>query len=229
MSRLSVDEIQSRVAARVDQDEDTSAIATDDYSLRLKYINMAQTEWAEAYDWDVLYTEFNGNVSTSAGNASIVLPQNFRKLASFPEIVYDGTNTASFPAVDPLDDKQYGSTDKRVWIVGNPQDQYILRVFGTTLASGASYKVPYFKSVGSLVSPANIPMVPNADFLVQRTVAQVWESREDPRFPQAKAEAQQLLANMLEFENVKNPVYDDRVKTQDETRYGLRWGEQEDA
>ena len=225
MARLSVNEIQSRIAAVIDQDEDTSAIATDDYSLRLKYLNMAQSEWAETYDWDVLYTEFNSLVSTSAGNASIALPINFRKLASFPEIVYDGTNTAKFPAVDPLDDTQYGSTDKRVWILGNPQDSYTLRVFGTTLASGASVRVPYFRSVGSLASPVDIASVPNPDFLVKWTVAKVWESREDPRFPQAKAEAEQLLSNMIEFENVKNPVYNDRVKTQDETRYGFRWGE----
>ena len=224
MARLSTDEIQSRIAAVVDQDEDTSAISTDDYSLRLKYLNMAQSEWAETYDWDVLYTEYHMNVSTATGNASIALPQNFRKLASFPQIVYDGTNGASFPAVDLLDDKQYASTDKRVEILGNPEDTYTLHVLGVDLSSGASVMVPYFKSVGSLASPANIPTIPNADFLVKWSIAKVWESREDPRFPQAKAEAQQLLSNMIEFENTKNPVYNDSVKTQDETRWGFRWG-----
>ena len=226
MANISVDEIQGRVAAVTDQDENTANISSTDYSLRLKYINMALREWAEASDWQTLFSEYNMRVSTSTGNASIVLPTDFRKLAGFPKITFDGTETKEFPEVLPQEDGQYTSTDRRIWILGNPTDNYILRVFGSTLASGASVKVPYYASPQSLVSPANIAEIPNQDYLVQRTIAHVWEAREDNRFPQAKAEAEKILANMLEYENVfsRAAAYD-RAKTVDETKYGnFRWG-----
>ena len=225
MSRITVDEIQSQVAGMVDLDEDTSVLSSDDYSLRLSYINRAQREWAEISDWQVLYDEYNVLVSTSTGNASIALPNNFRKLASVPLIPYNSTDTDKYLEVLPQQDNQYNDYDNRVWVLGSPNEGYTLRVFGSTLASGASVKVPFYRSPASLASPANIPTVPNAEYLVQRVVSYVWESREDARFPQAKAEADKILQNMLEYENVYNRASDyDRIKTVEQTRYNFRLG-----
>lgn len=223
MGKLTVDEIQGRIAGIVDQDEQTSNISTNDYSLRLKYMNMAQSEWAELYDWQALYKEYHLQIPSATGNASIVLPGDFRKLASYPVIVADG-QAVEFPEVRPQEDGRYLDTDKRVLVLGNPYDGYTLRVKGTELASGASVKVPYYASAGSLVSPLDSSMIPNADYLVARTVAYLWEAREDPRFPQMKAEAERILANLLERENVPSEAADGRVKTIDEARYGFRMG-----
>ena len=225
MSNISVDELQSEIASVIDQDESTSNIDPTDYSLRLRYINRALKEWAEINDWQVLYNEYNMLVSTSTGNASIALPSNFRKLASFPQITHDGTTTDQFPEVLPQEDKQYSDTDKRVWIMGNPRTGYILRVHGVTLVSGASVKVPYYASPQSLVSPADIADIPNPEYLVQRTIALLWEADEDARYPQAKADAENILRNMIEYENVFNRASQyDSVKTVEQTKYNFRIG-----
>lgn len=215
--RITVDEIQSRVAAIVDQDEDTSAVSSTDYSLRLKYINKALHEWSEIADWQTLYKEYNVLVSTSTGNASVALPSDFRKLASFPMITHDGATTDQFIEVLPQEDGRYHENDKRVWLMGNPYEGYILRVLGASLISGASIKVPYYASCQSLASPANVTEIPNADYLVERTIALLWEAREDARFPQKKAEAERILQNMLERENTYNYASDyDHIRTVDE-------------
>lgn len=226
MSRISVDEIQSRAAAYLDQDETTSNISSTDYSLRLKYINMALTEWQDATHWQTLYSEYNVLVSTSTGNASIALPRNFRKLASYPLITHDGVTTDTFSETPPQSQAQYLSTDKRIEILGNPNSSYTMRVYGVTLVSGASVKVPYYMSAGSLASPADIAEIPNGDFLTKRTIAYVLEAREDARFPGLKDEADRILANMIDFENVFSQAStDDRVKTIDETKNAdFRWG-----
>ena len=225
MARSTIDSIQSRVAGFVDQDENTSNIDSTDYSLRLSYINRSMMKWAEIQDWQVLFKEYNMLVSTSTGNASVILPVDFRKLAGFPKITFDATNTTEYPEVLPQEDG-YEASEKRVWILGDPSDRYILRVFGATLASGASVKVPYFASPVSLASPADIPEIPNTEYLVQDCIAQIWESREDNRFPQAKAEAEKILQNMMTFENSPNNASDYwRAKTVDETKYGFRWGD----
>lgn len=223
--RSTVDSIQSRVAAIIDQDENTSNIDSSDYSLRLSYINRSLFRWAEIQDWQVLFKEFNGIISTSTGNASVVLPTDFRKLAGYPKIVTDGTTTHEYSEVLPQEDG-YEPSERRLWILGNPNSRYIMRVFGATLASGASVKVPYWSSPVSLASPANIAEIPNTEYLVQDCVAQVWESREDNRFPQAKADAERILQNMMTFENTHNKASAyNRVKTVDEVKYGMRWGE----
>ena len=225
MARISVDELQARIAAVTDRDENTSNIIATDYSLRLKYINMALHEWQEINDWQTLYAEYNVLVSTSTGNASIVLPEDFRKLASYPMITSDGATTYKFTETRPQEGAQYGTSDKRVEILGNPQDRYILRVYGTTLVSGASVKVPYYMSAQSLASPANIAEIPNPEYLVKRSIAYIWETSEDPRFPQAKAEAEKILQNMINYENVFSEASSfGSVKTVDESKYNFRFG-----
>jgi len=224
---MTVDNVQSRIAALIDQDENTSNVSSTDYSLRLNYINQANREWEEATDWQVLYKEYNMNISTSTGNASVVLPADFRRLASYPLITHDGATTDQFPESKGQEAGLYNSTDKRVEVLGNSYDKYTLRVFGVDMVSGASVKVPYFKSAISLVSPANVSEIPNPEFLVKRTVAYLWEAREDGRFPQMKGEADRILANMIDRENVFSVAStDSRVKTSDEIRHGdFRWGE----
>ena len=225
MSNISVDNLQGRIAAVVDQNEDVNDIPSSDYSLRLQYMNMALTEWAEIYDWQTLYKEYNSLVSTSSGNASIVLPSDFRKLASFPKITWDGSTTDEFPEVRPQEDGRYTDNDKRVNIFGNPYDGYILRVKGVELISGASVKVPYYSSPQSLASPIDVPQMPNPDYLVQRTVSYIWESREDARFPQAKVEAEKILRNMIEQENVFSEASTfGRIQSADERKNDFRWG-----
>ena len=226
MGQISVDEIQSRISSYSDQDENTSNISATDYSLRLKYINMALTEWQEATDWQTLYTEYNVLISTSTGNASVALPANFRKIASYPVITWDGVTSDKFPEVRPQEAAQYSSTDRYVSILGNPQDTYTLRIYGATLSSGASVKVPYYMSAQSLVSPANIAEIPNPDYLVKRSLAYLLEAREDARFPQMKQEAERILGSMIDYENVFSEASTfDRVKTVEETKYGFRMGE----
>ncbi len=98
-------------------------------------------------------------------------------------------------------------------------------VKGCDLTSGASVQVPYYSSAGSLASPANITLCPNPDYLVQRTVAYIWEAREDARFPQAKVEAEKILRNMIEYENVfGEAAVHSRVKVWEESHNDFRWG-----
>lgn len=181
---------------------------------------MAQHEWQEAYDWQTLYKEHNVLVSTATGNASIALPADFRRLASYPRIAGD-----DYAETRPQEASRYLPTDKRVEILGNPGDTYTLRVYGATLGSGTSVSIPYYASAGSLATSSDISMVPNADYLVRRAVAYLWEAREDARFPQMKQEAERILANMLERENVHGEASTfDRVRTVEETRYNFRMG-----
>ena len=220
-----LDNIQSKVSSILDQNEDTSDISAADYSLRREYINMAQREWAETSDWRSLYRESNLRVSTSTGNASVVMPADFRKLANFPRITFDGVTSEYFPEIRPQERYMYADTDRYITITGDQNAGFVMFINAGTLASGASIGLPYYRSPASLVSPANIAMCPNPEYLVQRTLAYWWESAADTRFPQAKAEADKILRQMLEYEQVYGEGYDNRVYTVERTDFNsFRWG-----
>ena len=227
----SVDDIQSRVAAVVDQNEDTDDIQTSDYSLRLKYINRRERMWSEIGKWQSLYKEYNCLASTSTGNCSVALPDDFRMIASSPKITYDGTNTNVFPEIRGQEEARFSkASDKYVKVLGNKHSGFTLVVNPATtsrqMASGASINVPYFSVPTSHASPSNVVICPNPDYLVQGTIADIWEAREDARFQGAKVEANLILQNMMEFENTPSEAaYDDRVRTVDQARSNFRWGE----
>ena len=223
--KVTLDGIQEKVAAVLDQNESTSAISAADYSLRRTYINMAQREWSEAYDWKSLYRESSLRVSTSTGNASVLLPLDFRKLANFPKITYDGVTTEFFHEIRPQEKYMFADTDRFIYIMGDQNAGHIMFINVSTLASGASIQLPYYRSPASLVSPADISMCPNPEYLVQRSLAYWWESGSDARFPQAKAESDKILKQMLEHEQVYGEGYDNKVYTVERTDFNsFRWG-----
>ncbi len=223
---VSLDNIQARVAAVADQNENTSDIDTADYSLRREYINMSQREWSETYDWQALYKENNSLISTNTANASVALPGDFRKLAAEPLITYDGATSSNFPEIRAQEIRTYDPTVNYVYILGNQADNYTMVVnTDAIMASGASIHLPYYASPASLVSPANIAMCPNPEYLVQRTLAYIWEGQADVRFQQARAEADKILEKMLEFEQTFGESYYDRVNTTERNQFNnFRWG-----
>lgn len=224
---LNVSQLQKRIAAIVDQDATEPTVAGDDWNLRLEFINMAQKEWSESYAWQVLYKEFYSQTSVSTGNATLSLPNDFRKLSSFPRIASgDGTSVDSYSEIRPQEKDQYSDTDKYVCIIGTEKDGYKMYIHPESLCSGASILVPYLSTPSSLATTTDVSPCPAPEYLIQRSIAYLWEAREDNRFPLAKAEADKILARLLEFESTYNDASAyDRVKTREEKYYSFRIGE----
>lgn len=226
---ISVDDIQSDVASTVDQDPDTANIDTTDYALRLNYLNGREREWAEFGKWQALVKEYNTLTSTSSGNCSISLPSDYRSMAILPKITFDGANTLDFQNIRPQDESKFDpKSSSYVKIMGNPASGYTMIVNTVNndrqLASGASIKIIYYATPASLLSPADLVACPNPNFLVQGVIADVWQSKEDPRYRQAQVDANLLLQNMQESENTPSEQsYGAEVRTV-EQRSNFRWG-----
>lgn len=221
---MTLDNIQSDIAAYADDDPTVSNISSTDYSLRLSFINQSVREYSEAKNWKHLYKEYNVLISTSTGNATVVLPSNFRRPASFPKIA-NANSEDLFPETDPLSAGQYSSTTKRVEFLGNQNSGFSMRIYGTTLSSGASVMVPYYASAVSLASPSDVTDCPDPRFLVKRTLAYLLETRDDGRWVSMRQEANQILSNMIDNETTVSVASDEnRVKTINEIRNRPRIG-----
>ena len=222
---ISVTEIQNRISSLVDQSGTAPTEGGTDWSTRLSYLNTALHEFEQLYDWQALYKEYTTFTSTSTGNTSISLPQDFRKFGSFPQLL--GTD---FPEIRPQEKSGKLVSDKYVYILGNPAVGHTMVVNSglsdRQLPSGASIFVSYYATAGSLVSGSQVPQIPDPDFLVKRTVALHWEASDDARYQVAKGEADKILQRMLERENVHSEANNDgsMVRNVEQTKYSFRIG-----
>lgn len=209
----------------MDQSSTAPATTESTWTIRLNAINRAQLDWANSYEWEASKKVFNGIISTSTGNASVAMPRDFRKLDGFPRIVSDGTNTYDFVVDDPSNNRRYNDSDKYANLLGNPADGYTLYVSANTLASGASISFTYYSFPATLATTTSVTPVPDPTYVVQRALYYLYKANEDGRFPEAKVEADRILARMLEYENVLGISNVGRkVPVGDQKNYSFRIG-----
>jgi hypothetical protein len=208
MAVQTLQQIQDQIAFEIDGNASIST-SNSDWGYRLYPINRALSDWAETYDWEVLKKVHNGLISTSTANASYALPSDFRKLDGFPR-VGNAIGLTELTAVDPSKTTQYVDTDGYVNILGSNNGGYVMFIHAGTLSSGASVQFTYYASPVSLTSTGSLTECPDPTYLVQRSLYYIYKAREDGRFPEAKAEAEKILARMVENENVLGVGYKDR-------------------
>lgn len=213
-------DLQNQIASEIDQSPTAPTQGGTDWNIRLNALNRALFDWSESYDWTALKKVFNGVVSTASANSSIAIPVGFRKLDGFPIIAGE-----QYTPVDVTRNGEYTTTDKVANILGNEKDTRVLYVPFGNLSSGASVQYTYWASPVSLSTATNVTECPDPTFLVQRAMYYLYKGREDGRFPEAKAEADRILARLIENENTLGQAHsDNQVHNWNTTRYGFRIG-----
>ena len=157
----SLQDIQNMMAAELDQSATITA-GTSDWNLRLAYINWAQRDFSESYDWRALFTEVNTLTSQASGNATVSLPWDYRKLAGYPFITYDGQTTKEFPEINAKEKTRFLPTDLYVTTVGNPNTGYSMVINPASIVSGASIYYSYYAVLPSLASPTDVSKCPDS-------------------------------------------------------------------
>ena len=221
----SLQDIQNQIAGEMDQSATAPTAGGTDWNIRLNAINRALIDWSVSNEWNALKVVHNGIISTSTGNASYVLPTDFSKLESYPRIVSDGQAAYDFPVINPSKNNEHTDSEKFVNILGSNSGTKVMFIHTNALVSGASVQFIYWKSPATLSSATDISDCPDPTFLVQRALYLLYKGREDGRFPEAKVEADRILARMIENENSLGLAYEDRrVPNQLEEKYNFRIG-----
>jgi hypothetical protein len=220
----SLQDIENNIAGEMDQSATAPTAGGTDWNIRLNAINRSLIDWSNSNEWNCLKAVHNGIISTSTGNASYVLPANFAKLESYPRIVSDGQSAYEFPVVNPSKNNIYTEADKFVNILGSDSGTKVMYIHAP-LVSGASVQFIYWKSAATLSSATQTTDCPDPTFLVQRALYYLYKGSEDGRFPEAKVEADRILARMIENENSLGLAYEDRrVPNELEEKYNFRIG-----
>lgn len=227
MARQTVGAILQHISATVNQDPTQPTDGGADFLLWLQFINRAQIEWAEAFDWEVLIKTFKPPISGTS-QATIPLPQDFRKLAG-PVKNWSTGVTGGEDWAEELPERistRNINSDKFFLVAGDISNGMNLLWYPATLASGASITIPYYSMPTSLASATQYPVIPDSEFLVNRTIGYVLEARSDPRYQDQERKARERLLEMIENSSVaKYNSYVNPIKIfSTENRKGFRMG-----
>ena len=201
--RFTLDQIMTMVASTVNQEAESPTSGTDDYNLWIEYINRALNEWKNANDWEELKRNFT--TTSVASQVSMGLPTNFDRLAGKPRISITGdpsNNDYKYVMTDPNDEYLLDSDQKYFEIYGDYSDGFYLQ-WNPALTSGASINILYYKCPESMSSTGQYAIMEDPLYLVDRTIAYIYESRADGRFSIEEAKARERLMNMVESGNLK--------------------------
>jgi hypothetical protein len=211
--RLTVNQIMQQIAATVNQEATAPSAGGTEYILWLTFINRAVDEWAKAADWEETRKYFFPTI-TGVSQATVVMPLDFKNLAG-PVRLHTAGGLAEgeeYPKYLEEDYGRYLTIDKYIKQVGNESTGFSLLFNPATLASGASVFVTYFSFPTSLASPTEVPMISDSQYLVDRSIAFIFESRSDPRFQAQETKARERLLNMVsmadesKYNSYSNPI-----------------------
>lgn len=199
--KLTLNQIMARIASTVNLDADAPSTTSSEWSLWLAYVNRAVQEWSEAYDWEEMRKTY---WPASVSGATIALPADFKKLSLAPRLhnAGDTEDGTAYPTIPRENRAQYNSSDNYTNLGGNISDGYYLTFHPITLSSGASLEIQYFSMPTSMASPSDVAVVTDSQFIIDRTVAYIFESRSDPRFQLAEEKARERLLMMIENSNL---------------------------
>lgn len=183
----------------------------DDLTVRTDYAQQAVREWADAYRWKELSTP----VTLVATLTTVSLPSNFKELEGKPK----DSHGNFYPEIQPSERVYKEATDKYSYIEGNQSRGYVLTING--LSSLATLSLTYQRQPSNMATLTDVCEVPDDQFVVQKVISLVLQSRSDERFPQVEANAQRLLGNMIGRNMIKTPGGDNKVRRTGSAAWGL--------
>ena len=190
-------DLQEQIASEMDQSPTAPTAGGTDWNIRKNAANRALLDFKNSNEWDSLKVPFNSKV-TVAGFATVSLPGNFDKMDGYLAIAWDGSTTRDFPIINPSINNLQTDSDYYVNIFSNARDGKYMYIHAGTLASGASISGTMYKSPQSLASAIDVIECDDPTYILQRSLYYIYKGREDGRFPEAKVEADRILARMME-------------------------------
>jgi len=181
-----------------------------DLTVRIDYAQQAVREWADAYQWKELKTP--ATLFVTNGTVSLL---NFKELEAIPVDLLGN----KYPEIDAADRVNQLPTDKYSYVTGNDAAGYLLTLNG--LAASATISITYQRQPSNMATLSDICEVPDDQFVGQKIISLVLQSRSDERFPQIEANAQRLLGNMIGRNMILNPGGENKVKRTGSAAYSI--------
>jgi len=159
-----------------------------DLTTRTSYANQAVRDAASLFNFPQLSTTYD----VYATGATISLPSTFRELEGFPKWVTNGALT-DIAIIKPSEVSSTNET-RYAYVLGNPSAGYNLILNGI---SGATISILHQRYPTGFSTLTDICELPDPEYVKQKVISYVLQSRNDDRFMVAESDANTRLANMV--------------------------------
>ena len=160
---------------------------------RVNFADQVVKDAASLYRFKEFETLYYPSTSTLA---SLTLPTNFRELSNTPSEMSAGGTYKSFPQIRLSE--VYENTNKDndfCYLLGNDMEGHTLVFNGLT--NNATLSLQYQRFPSGMATLSDICELPDPEYVKQKVISYVLQSRSDDRFPQIEADAQRRLQNMV--------------------------------
>ena len=174
------------IAANTFTDLEATLPTGTDLVTRTSYANQAVKDAASLNT----LSQFSTPYTVYATGATISLPADFRELENFPKFEYGGVET-DIPVIKAgviSEEPRYS------YILGNPTNGYNLVLSGI---SGATISLLYQRYPTGFTTLTSVCELPDPEYVKQKVISYVLQSRNDDRFLVIERDAQTRLANMV--------------------------------
>lgn len=161
-----------------------------DLTTRTNYANQAIKDACSLFNFPQMSTQYD----VYATGATVALPSNFRELEGFPKFYYGGVKT-DIPVYkhDYIPSEPFSS-----YVLGDPSNGYNLIISGI---SGATVSIGYQRYPTGFTTITSVCELPDPEYVKQKVISYVLQSRNDDRFLVVERDAQTRLSNMVGREN----------------------------
>ena len=165
----------------------------EELSTRVNFADQAVKDAASVYRFKEFETLHFPSTSTAA---SLALPSNFRELSSIPVEWDSSGNPTAFPEVR-LNEVAHNLDEDNdyCYLLGNSMEGHTLVFHGLT--ANATLSLQYQRFPSGLATLTDIIELPDPEYVKQKVISYVLQSRSDDRFQIAEADAQRRLQNMV--------------------------------
>jgi hypothetical protein len=214
-----------RISTLVNQSVTPPTSGTAEWNIRANFINRSIEEWGNAYNWNALKkTAFVSGAST---NGAIPLPTDFKKMVGFPRM-FGTSNSDEFgepwPEIQSQEKYLKTTEDHFYYLLGDRANGTVMVLNPTDQASGASLYIEYYAYPNGVSLSTDTLVIPDPEFLVDRAMAYILQSRNDARFQQFEAQAREKLLLQIDNENEKSMAYRDKISCPEEKYFQFRIG-----
>lgn len=190
--------------------QDTTLPTGTDLTMQVNLIDQALKEWGEAYEWKQLRV-VNYAPAFALSATSIGLPTNYEKLMGRPfDLSLSSGN--DYEEIRP-ENRFTKQVNDRYCFTGGDDAMGHYIVLNPALVSGASIVFDYQSGPSSMATLQDILVAPSKNFIVQRVLAKIYESRQDPRFPQFNSEANNAMVQMIQEETAPSGAMTNQIPT----------------
>lgn len=204
-AQLTLQTIQDNIHTQYTNANDTPAVGSSDWIIRMNLINSAIAYWAaqRGVEWNELWTTGNTTPSViTLSTTSYAMPTDFNYMGGYIRLVLTNGQKAPIEVIKASDAQQYiNQSVNKAYITGKP-GSYILKLLWTPSATdpylGATIEFDYYKYPLLLTSASEVPEMSNPWYIVHYVTAKLFQTQSPTNYNIHNNLSIDMMSQMME-------------------------------